>query len=115
MKATVIGGPDNGISDVQVCLASECAAYLKSRSPDYCQGVPKAADVLGMITGQNYDVCVQAIKRAHNNGYVWSGNREWLARLQPKGAELIARHEKFRVPFTIETFDRNSRMVLTSS
>ena len=67
------------ISDVQVCLAAECAAYLKDEAPDWCLGIPSAAEVLEVITGQCYKVCVQAIERASKRGYVDNFIREYIA------------------------------------
>lgn len=98
------------ITDVQVCLATECAAYLKDEAPMWCQGVPCAAEVLMDITGQCYKVCVQAIERASNRGYVDNGIREYMATLLPPGGQLIESHDKVRPPFAIRTANGVSKM-----
>lgn len=99
------------ISDVQVCLAAEFAAYLKDEAPFGCLDVPCAAEVLMEITGQCYKVCVQAIERTSKRGYVDNWIREYIATLTTMGYELLA-GQRVRIPYIIHTVNGVDRIVL---
>ena len=99
------------ISDVQVCLAAECAARLKDEAPEWCLDVPCAAEVLEVITGQCYKVCVQAIERASKRGVVDNFIRPYIATMTTMGCELLA-GQRLRLHYIINEVDGVSRMVL---